>query len=145
MFSTNCLPSSGNPESNIAFVYMKPNKQDFHFGGIFENRGCFFARKEIEKYFDPYYTSFIKCEDKFCQCKNLFEEEVAGKYIVAMGKDMYKVMGYPKAKPKEIHKNIAFWYSPDLFLTKGKQFIEDFNNFCKEIKNAIEKDCGKKA
>ncbi len=137
--STKCLPPQGNINSTIAFVYEKPTQQDYHFGGIFENRGCFFAKKVIEKYFDPYYTSLHKCDDAKCECSLTIKEEIAGKHVVVMGKTIYKDFGYKEAKPGEIYKNISFWYSPEFFITRGNKFLKQFDVFCKGVKNASEK------
>lgn len=139
MLSTNCLPPQGNINSRIAFVYEKPTSQDYHFGGIFENRGCFFAKKVIEKYFRPYYTSLLKCSDKKCDCINGAKEELKNKHVVVMGKKIYKNFGYKEAKPGEIRENISFWYSPEFFVTRGDKFVKEFDNFCKGVKDVIDK------
>ena len=57
-----------------------------------------------------------------------------------------KVYGAIYEKASHFQKNVgkidqdaAIWYSPMLFESRDSAFYDEFNDFCKGIKNAIEK------
>lgn len=141
------IPSGDLSTAKIVVVYEQPSKADYDYGQLFESRGCYFAKKQLEQHFNPkdvYYTAVKKCLNgdlKVCS-KQWLDKEVHFRYTIVMGKSAYLNMSNKKAKdfiPKKVDKYEAHWYSPQLFEQRGQSFLDDFDIFCKEIKHAIEK------
>lgn len=143
------LPPSGDwSTAKIVVIYEQATKQDHRYGELFQNRGCYAARKELLKYFreqDLYFTSLAKCHNgnsDICQ-RAWLDQETSGKFLLIMGAKVYgaiyeKASNFPKNVGK-IDQDAAVWYSPMLFESRGAAFYDEFNDFCKGIKNVLEK------
>jgi uracil-DNA glycosylase len=151
------LKPSGDLETcKIIVVSDAPNKQDLRFGELFENQGAYFCKKVLFKYFkkeDLYFTCIQKCingNSEICSRKWL-DFETKGKYIILMGKTAYSEFFDSKDFSENVgsySKEFGIWYSPSLFETRGKDFVEKFNKFCEGVANEIDgqkqENCGQR-
>ena len=143
------LPPSGDwNTAKLVVIYEQATKQDHNYGELFQNRGCYAAKKELFKYFkesELYFTSLTKCYNgniEICQ-RTWLDQETEDKFLLIMGAKVYGAI-YEKASDfsknvGKIDENCAVWYSPSLFETRGSSFYDEFNDFCKGIKNVLEK------
>ena len=137
-----CSPISPKIGNRISFIYNSPSQEDFNYGELFQNRGCYFAFKMIKEYFpDAHLTSVKKCLDgKESKCFSFWtKEEVKDTYKVFMGKEVAKRFGV-EYNYGEATSSYACFKSPNVFSTCGDKIINDFKKLLERVKNEIEKN-----